>query len=152
MRLQIVVVGKVKHAGLLEAIADFERRAARYWPLDVTEIKEQTGATTAVTLAKEGERLLAAVGSSECVLCDERGEDRSSTAFATWLQERRERGRDLAFVIGSAFGVSPEVRARADSQLRLAPWTLNHDHARLILCEQIYRAGTILRKEPYHKP
>ena len=59
--------------------------------------------------------------------------------------------RDIAFVIGGAFGLGPSVRARATRSLQLAPWTLPHEMARLVLAEQLYRAGTILRGEPYHK-
>ncbi len=75
----------------------------------------------------------------------------TSEQFARWLQELRERARDVAFVIGGAFGLADAVRARATSVLSLAPWTLPHELARLVLAEQLYRAGTIIRGEPYHK-
>jgi 23S rRNA (pseudouridine1915-N3)-methyltransferase len=74
-----------------------------------------------------------------------------SEAFAAWLQARRESGRDVAFVIGGAFGLAPSLVARAALRLELAPWTLPHELARLVLAEQLYRAGTIVRREPYHK-
>jgi 23S rRNA (pseudouridine1915-N3)-methyltransferase len=63
----------------------------------------------------------------------------------------RERAQDVAFVIGGAFGLTDEVRSRATRRLQLAPWTLPHEMARLVLAEQLYRAGTIVRGEPYHK-
>jgi 23S rRNA (pseudouridine1915-N3)-methyltransferase len=75
----------------------------------------------------------------------------SSAKFATFVQERREAARDLAFVIGGAFGLAESLRARAQTRLALAPWTLPHELARLVLAEQLYRAGTIVRGEPYHK-
>jgi 23S rRNA (pseudouridine1915-N3)-methyltransferase len=67
------------------------------------------------------------------------------------MQQLRESGRDVAFAIGGAFGVSDAVRNAAWQRLSLAPWTLPHELARLVLAEQLYRAGSILRGEPYHK-
>ena len=67
------------------------------------------------------------------------------------MQQLRESGRDVAFVIGGAFGVSEAIKAAAWQRLSLAPWTLPHELARLVLAEQLYRAGSILRGEPYHK-
>jgi 23S rRNA (pseudouridine1915-N3)-methyltransferase len=67
------------------------------------------------------------------------------------LQGQRERAQDVVFVIGGAFGIGPALRERARRRLSLAPWTLPHELARLVLMEQIYRAGTIGRGEPYHK-
>lgn len=85
------------------------------------------------------------------VACDERGMTMTSTTFAHFLQEARERARDLAFVIGGAYGLADTLRDRAQTRLSLAPWTLPHELARLVLAEQLYRAGTIVRGEPYHK-
>jgi 23S rRNA (pseudouridine1915-N3)-methyltransferase len=75
----------------------------------------------------------------------------SSVEFARWLHAARERAKDFAFVIGGAFGLPDALLERAKSRLSLAPWTLPHELARLVLAEQIYRAGTIMRGEPYHK-
>ena len=83
--------------------------------------------------------------------CDAGGTSFTSERFAEWLQRLREDARDVAFVIGGAFGLAPEVRERAELTLSLAPWTLPHELARLVLAEQLYRAGTIGRGEPYHK-
>jgi 23S rRNA (pseudouridine1915-N3)-methyltransferase len=84
-------------------------------------------------------------------VCDEGGKGMASRPFAEWLQALREQARDVAFVIGGAFGLSDEIRKSADRLLALAPWTLPHEIARLVLAEQLYRAGTILKGEPYHK-
>lgn len=75
----------------------------------------------------------------------------TSEQFARWLQDLREKARDVAVLIGGAFGLSDVVRARAAVSISLAPWTLPHELARLVLAEQLYRAGTIIRGEPYHK-
>ena len=85
------------------------------------------------------------------VALDERGRSMSTDAFARWLGGRRDRAEDTTFVIGGAFGLDDEVRKRASLLLSLSPWTLPHDMARLLLAEQLYRAGTIIRGEPYHK-
>lgn len=74
-----------------------------------------------------------------------------SDAFAQWLSALRDRAQSVAFVIGGAYGLGTPIRARAMRCLSLAPWTLPHELARLVLSEQLYRAGTIARGEPYHK-
>lgn len=152
MKIRVVVVGKPRDAALAVAIGEYERRAARYWPLEVHEVRAEAGQhrQAADVVAREGDRLLArSVG--QIVACDESGRTMSSSAFARWLQERRDAATDLAFVIGGAYGLAPAVRARAHHVLALAAWTLPHELARLVLAEQLYRAGTIIRGEPYHK-
>jgi 23S rRNA (pseudouridine1915-N3)-methyltransferase len=100
---------------------------------------------------REAERLGAQVEGAELVVCDERGKGMTSEAFAAYLQDARERARDVAFVIGGAYGLAPALRTRAARRILLAPWTLPHEMARLVLAEQLYRAGTMVRGEPYHK-
>lgn len=155
MRLLVAVVGKAKHAGLAAAVADYESRAARYWPLDVVEVREEPargGLRDDAVRDREGERLDARIpAGAHVVACDPAGEGMTSERFSTWLQQLRERGRDAAFVIGGAYGLSAALRARAATRLALAPWTLPHELARLVLAEQLYRAGTLVRGEPYHK-
>jgi 23S rRNA (pseudouridine1915-N3)-methyltransferase len=75
----------------------------------------------------------------------------TSTEFASLLIAARDAARDVAFVIGGAYGLDDVVRRAASRTLQLAPWTLPHELARLVLAEQLYRAGTIARGEPYHK-
>ncbi len=137
MKIIVASVGTPRHRALAEAIAEYETRAARYWPLDVREVKE--------------ERLAGAVAEVDVVACTEDGARMSSAEFARWLQAARERAKDFAFVIGGAFGLPEALLNRAKSRLSLAPWTLPHELARLVLAEQLYRAGTIVRGEPYHK-
>jgi 23S rRNA (pseudouridine1915-N3)-methyltransferase len=153
MRLIVAVVGRPRDPDLASAIRDYETRAARYWPLDVREVREEParGSPPETVRAKEGERLLTAAAASRLVACDETGDALTSQQFAEWLQEARERARDVTFVIGGAYGLAQPVRDRADRLLKLAPWTLPHELARLVLAEQLYRAGTIMRREPYHK-
>lgn len=154
MKIIVATVGKVRHPALREAVAEYERRAARYWPLSACEVREERGATLPATTVREreGERLLD-VARTPChvVACDVGGAAMTSEAFAEWLHRRREGAVDVCFVIGGAHGLSPAVIAAASTRLSLAPWTLPHELARLVLAEQLYRAGTIVRREPYHK-
>ena len=153
MKLIVAAVGKPRNAELAAAIEHYETRAARYWPLDVREVREEAakGSSVAVVKDREAERLAARVEGAALVACDERGTAMTSTKFAAFVQDARERARDLAFVIGGAYGLAESIIARAQTRLALAPWTLPHELARLVLAEQLYRAGTIVRGEPYHK-
>ena len=153
MRVIVAVVGKPRNAALAAAIEDYETRAARYWPLDVHEVREErAGALPAAQVReREGERLLERAGRGRVVACDPGGRSYTSEEFAAWLQQERDGNRDVSILIGGAFGLSENVLARAVSRLSLAPWTLPHELARLVLAEQLYRAGSISRGEPYHK-
>lgn len=151
VKVRLVVVGRVRDRPLSEVIASYESRATHYWPLDVIEVKEEHGRDAAAAMKREGERLLERAADSTIVACDERGDSLTSVAFAEWLQRLREAGRDVSFVIGGAFGLDPAVRQAASRRITLAPFTLPHEMARLVLAEQLYRAGTIVRREPYHK-
>ena len=154
MRIVVVAVGKPRDRHLAAAIEEYETRAARYWPLSVAEVREASGrgVTPADARRKEGERLLERVPDGASVLCcDERGDRLTSAEFAALLAQARDAARDVAFVVGGAFGLDDVVRRSASRSLQLAPWTLPHELARLVLAEQLYRAGTIVRGEPYHK-
>ncbi len=153
MRFVIVAVGRPRAAAIAAAIEEYEARAARYWPLERSEVREVAAraGTQDLVRAKEGQQILDRVGKMRLVLCDRDGTRRSSEEFARWMQDTQERSLDVAFVIGGAFGVSEPVRSAAWAQLSLSPWTLPHELARLVLAEQLYRAGTIMRGEPYHK-
>lgn len=154
MRVIVAVVGKPKDSSLAGAIAEYETRAARYWPLEIVEVREESGRGLSAEIVKkrEGERLRTKIGDAgRAVVCDPGGRSFESSQFSGWMQAERESGRDLAFVIGGAHGLSDDIRDGARMRLSLAPWTLPHELARLVLAEQLYRAGTIVRGEPYHK-
>ena len=155
MRFIIAAVGRPRHRGLAAAIRDYEARAARYWPLDVCEVREEParGVRPEVVRAREGARILGCAGpSARVVACDAEGDLMTSLEFANWVQQAREREtHDVVFLLGGAFGLAVDVRARAAMRLSFSRWTLPHELARLVLAEQLYRAGTIVRGEPYHK-
>jgi 23S rRNA (pseudouridine1915-N3)-methyltransferase len=155
VKVALVVVGRVR--GMMDApVAEFERRARRYFPLEVVEVKEESasrGRTAQQVMEEEGKRLLARVpAGAEVVALDRKGAAWSSERLARYLDELAIRASPgTAFLIGGAFGLSDEVLARADHRLSLSALTFPHELARLMMAEQLYRAGTILRGEPYHK-
>ena len=154
MRLVVAVVGKPRDRHLAAAIEEYESRAARYWPLAVAEVRDASGrgVSPADARRREGERLVERLPAGALVIaCDERGDRLTSSEFAALLTGARDAARDVAFVVGGAYGLDDAVRGAAARSLQLAPWTLPHELARLVLAEQIYRAGTIARGEPYHK-
>jgi len=155
MRLVVAVVGKARNQAIGDAIRDYETRAARYWPLEVHEVKEEKGSGGSPgerVREREGVRLAEKIpGRARTVACDPGGKSLDSRQFAELLQSAREQDRDLAFLIGGAHGLAADLSAGSQMRLSLAPWTLPHELARLVLAEQIYRAGTIVRGEPYHK-
>jgi 23S rRNA (pseudouridine1915-N3)-methyltransferase len=154
VRLVVAVVGKPRDRHLAAAIDEYETRAARYWPLEVVEVREASGrgVSAADARTREGARLLERVPDGALVVtCDERGDRLTSAEFARVVSGARERAQDLTFVIGGAYGLPDDVRSRASRSVQLAPFTLPHELARLVLAEQLYRAGTIVRGEPYHK-
>ena len=154
MRLVLAVVGRPRDPSLASAIRDYETRAARYWALTVREVREESARSLAPAAVREAEwvRLSDQIPpGARIVACDPGGTSMDSAAFARWLQEQRDAARDIAFVIGGAFGLPPAAREASGVRLSLAPWTLPHELARLVLVEQLYRAGTITRGEPYHK-
>ena len=140
----VLAVGKVKERGLRDAIDEYLKRVTRHFPVDEMEVKDGPFAVLEASLQKklpEGAHVVA---------LDVAGRSHSSEAFARWLESRLTRGKGrVVFLIGGADGLPPEIVARADEKLSLSAMTLPHRLARLVLAEQLYRAATILRGEPY---
>ena len=133
----------------------YASRISHYGPFSVTEIPELKN-VSALSVdqikKKEGDLILKHIRpQDELVLLDERGQRRTSLAFASWLQDRLSRsGRDMVFVVGGAYGFATEVYNRADASISLSEMTFSHQIVRTIFAEQLYRAFTIIRGEPYH--
>jgi 23S rRNA (pseudouridine1915-N3)-methyltransferase len=154
MRFTVVAVGEPRDAALAAAIREYEARASRYWPLAYVEVREEPSRSRSETEVKEREaaRLRDALPKG-CALwiCDASPKQFASPEFARWMQQAREHARDVGIVIGGAFGLSPALKGDATGVISLSSLTLPHELARLVLAEQMYRAGTIVRGEPYHK-
>lgn len=149
----MVAVGRDRSGLYAPAVEEYAKRIGRYARFELVEVAEaRRHAGTLRARGEEGETLLSRVRPGERVVAlDERGEEPDSAAFAgrvgRWLRD----GRDVALLLGGADGLSPAVLARADERLSLSRLTLAHRLARLVLVEQLYRAFTILRGEPYHR-
>lgn len=158
MRVTIVAVGKIKEKYLTEGIKEFSKRLTPFCRLEIVEVAEErmpdspSAAEKAKALAREGERLLKQVRpTSYLVVLDVAGTQVASEAFAAKLDELALAGQsDMTFIIGGAFGLSPEVVSAAAERLSFSKMTFTHQMIRLLLVEQIYRAFKISRGENYH--
>jgi len=153
MRLRVVAVGRDRSGLYAPAVAEYAKRISRYARFELVEVPEaRKHAGTARARDEEGEAVLARLDPRErVVLLDERGEEPTSAELAARLGRWLAGGKDVAFVVGGSDGHGAAVAARADDRLALSRLTLAHRLARLVLLEQLYRAFTILRGEPYHK-
>ena len=156
MKVTLLVVGKTTDPHIVALIDDYKRRLTHYLPFDmvvIPELKNAKNLTEEQQKQQEGELILKAVGkgaTAHVVLLDEHGCEYRSVAFADYLQKRMSAGQDIIFVVGGPYGFSPEVYARANAKISLSQMTFSHQMVRLFFVEQIYRAMTILRSEPYH--
>ena len=156
MKVTLLVVGKTTDPHIVALIDDYKRRLTHYLPFEmvvIPELKNAKNLTEEQQKQQEGELILKAVGkgaTAHVVLLDERGCEYRSVAFADYLQKRMSAGQDIIFVVGGPYGFSPEVYARANAKISLSQMTFSHQMVRLFFVEQIYRAMTILRSEPYH--
>jgi 23S rRNA (pseudouridine1915-N3)-methyltransferase len=153
VRLRVVAVGRDRSGLFAPAVEEYAGRIARHLGFEVVEVPEaRRYAGTPRAREEEGEAVLARLGDRErVVLLDERGAEETSAAFARRVGRWLSRGQDVALVVGGSDGLSEAVRARGDETVALSRLTLPHRLARLVLVEQLYRALTILRGEPYHK-
>ncbi len=151
MRLTLAAVGRMKRSPLEAAFDDYARRLS--WPLTVKEVEEKRPLPPEQLMAAEGQLLLSALPPEASVAALEpTGKDLSSEDFAAWIERLQDEGvRDLAFVIGGADGLSPDVLARADRKLRLGAMIWPHLLVRVMLAEQLFRAQSILAGHPYHR-
>ncbi len=155
MKVTLLVVGKTDAAYLREGIDEYTRRLKRYVNFEIEiipDIKKAGNMTAELQKTKEGEQILMKDSAGkELHLFDENGEMFSSKEFAGFLEKKMLGGlKELVFVIGGPYGFSQEVYKRANSKISLSRLTFSHQMARLLCVEQIYRAFTILKGEPYH--
>lgn len=157
MQIHLITVGKLKEKWLREAYAEYEKRLTRYCKLSLTELpesrlpEEPSDAEIAAALQQEGRAILNACRGRIIALCIE-GKQRSSEEFAALLSQYALSGDStVSFVIGSSFGLSDEVKNRADLRFSMSKMTFTHQIARVLLAEQLYRAFQITSGGKYHK-
>ena len=155
MKITLLVVGKTAFPYINEGIAIYEKRLVHYINYTRTEIPELKGVqamSPAQIKEKEGELILKHVkNTDDLILLDEHGSTFSSVEWAQHLQKKiMYEGKDIVFVIGGSYGFSPKVYQRANSKISLSKMTFSHQIIRVIFLEQLYRAFTIIKGEPYH--
>ena len=155
MNIKLLAVGKTDNPALQQLIDMYEKRLSYYINFELQllpDIKNSKSLSEEQQKAKEGELILGNIASSHhLILLDERGKEFTSVAFADELQKKMNAGiKQLTFVIGGPYGFSKEVYDRANGKLSLSKLTFSPQMIRLFFVEQLYRAFTILRNEPYH--
>lgn len=154
MKFTLLVVGKTTDVRLQTMIEDYQQRLKHYIPFDIIVIPELRNAkalSEAQQKEQEGMEILHRITpATDLILLDEHGQERRSIEYAQWIQKKMAAGRDIIFVIGGPYGFSPAVYERANNKISLSQMTFSHQMIRLLFVEQLYRAMTILRGEPYH--
>ncbi len=155
MNIKLITIGKTDHVQLQQLIAEYQKRLSFYIKFDfeiIPDIKNVKSLSEMQQKEKEGELILSKVGPSDhLLLLDENGKSFSSVSFSTELQKKMNSGiKTLVFVIGGPYGFSAAVYEKAQGRISLSSMTFSHQMVRLFFIEQLYRAFTILRNEPYH--
>lgn len=150
-----MLVGATDKKYLLEGIEDYQKRLIHYLPFEIrviADIKNSRNLTADQQKEREGKAILDLVSTGdELVLLDVEGIEFSSAGLASWIEKRMVVGtRQLIFVVGGPYGFSEAVYKRADSKMSLSRLTFPHQLVRLLFIEQLYRAMTIIKGEPYH--
>jgi len=155
MKITFLVVGKISKKWVEEGAQEYAKRLVHYNPftrIELADVKQAANMPHEILKVKEGEIILSKLSDSDMlVLLDENGKKYGSEEFAQaierWLMSS---SKNLFFVVGGAYGFSDEVYKRADAKLSLSDMTFSHQMVRVIFLEQLYRAFTILKGEPYH--
>ncbi len=154
MKTLLILVGKTTNKHFQAGITDYCERISHYMPFElvtIPELKNTKSLSEDQQKQAEGELILKQIQNSDTiVLLDEHGKAFRSIEFAKWLEQKRNTARRLVFVVGGPYGFSSDVYSRANEQLSLSKMTFSHQMIRLVFTEQIYRACTIIKGEPYH--
>lgn len=154
MKTILLLVGKTQDKHFIAGINDYAERIGHYMPFEIKvipELRNTKSLSEQQQKTQEGELLLKQLQPSDTVvLLDEHGTEHRSVEFATWLQKKQNTARRLVFIIGGPYGFSETVYKRANEMVSLSRMTFSHQMVRLVFTEQIYRACTIIKGEPYH--
>ena len=155
MKILLIVVGKTDQKWLTEGIAQYTERLTHFSQFEmqvIPDIRNTRSMDPQVQKVHEGEQILKLLQSSDDVyLLDDKGREFTSPEMAAWLEKRMAQStKRLVFIIGGPYGFSPDVYARVPNRISLSRMTFSHQMVRLFFTEQLYRAFTILRHQPYH--
>ncbi|MDR3193813.1 MAG: 23S rRNA (pseudouridine(1915)-N(3))-methyltransferase RlmH [Tannerella sp.] len=155
MKIVLLMTGKTEATHWKDALEEYRKRLVHYVPFEmevVPELKNAKNSSEARQKEREGELILGALQTGDtCVLLDERGTEYTSVQFAAYLEKKMQTvSRRLVFVTGGAYGFSEAVYRAAQERISLSRMTFSHQMIRPLFAEQLYRAMTILRNEPYH--
>lgn len=155
MQIRLIAVGKTDHSAIQTLLDEYIKRLGFYIKFEmeiIPDLKNSKNLSEAGQKEKEGELILKKVQTSdELVLLDEQGKQYSSVDFSDYLKKKMNAGlKQLIFVIGGPYGFSESVYQRANGKISLSKMTFSHQMVRVFFVEQLYRAFTILKNEPYH--
>ncbi len=154
MKITLIVTGKTKRSWLIEAMNEYTVRLGHYIQfqiLETNDIRNTRNMPEKEQMEREGAAAKKLIpGGSLLILLDDKGTHFTSESFAGFIQQRMNEGRDICMMTGGAYGFSEEIFSLADLKVSLSKMTFSHQMVRLILLEQLYRAFTIIRGEPYH--
>lgn len=154
MKITLLFSGKTSDARLASLINEYQQRLKHYVPFDIVvlpDLKNAKSLTEEQIKTAEGNLILQALTPAmDVVLLDEHGREYRSIEFADYLQTKMSSGKDLTLVIGGPYGFSEAVYQRANGKISFSQMTFSHQMIRIMAIEQLYRAMTILRGEPYH--
>lgn len=154
MKTILILVGKTNDKHFVAGINDYAARISHYMPFEIVtlpELKNTKSLSEEQQKVMEGDMIAKLLQPSDTVvLLDEHGKEMRSVEYAVWLQRTANNARRLVFIIGGPYGFSPAIYQRANDKISLSRMTFSHQMVRLIFTEQLYRACTIIKGEPYH--
>ncbi|SDD69632.1 23S rRNA (pseudouridine1915-N3)-methyltransferase [Algoriphagus faecimaris] len=155
MNIKLIAIGKTDHSAILSLMEEYSKRLNFYIKFEmelIPDLKNTKSLSESTQKEKEGELILKKINpTDDLILLDEGGKSFSSVEFSTFLQKKMNMGlKQLIFVIGGPYGFSEAIYDRANGKLSLSKMTFSHQMIRPFFIEQLYRAMTILRGEPYH--
>ncbi|MDB4196213.1 23S rRNA (pseudouridine(1915)-N(3))-methyltransferase RlmH [Flavobacteriaceae bacterium] len=153
MNIKLIVIGETNNKNLKVLIDQYINKLNHYIKFDLIVIKDQKKKLPeSIQIKKEGEKILSILKKNELIiLLDENGDHKSSVGFSKFIQKKLNSGiKTLTFIVGGPYGFSNEIKAISSHQLSFSKMTFSHEMIRLFFTEQLYRAFSILKNEPYH--
>ncbi len=149
LKIEIVFPGKIKNDFLQEGFNEYVKRIKRMSKIEIKSIESSHSQNPEICIEEESRKLIKYIGERKFILLDVEGEEMNTARFADLIRSEMENGRDICFVVGGTYGVSNELKKRANLRLSISPMTFTHSITLLLLAEQIYRSMKIISSQPY---